>query len=54
MITCLFGSKLLFEVTFLHAEGGEALVTSGIMKALLQVLEWKAYEPLNITVSGAM
>ena len=31
--------------------GGDALVTSGIMKALLQVLEWKAYEPMNITVS---
>ena len=26
-------------------------MTSGIMKALLQVLEWKAYEPTNITVS---
>ncbi len=31
--------------------GGDALVTSGIMESLLQVLEWKAFEPMNITVS---
>ena len=31
--------------------GGDALVTSGIMESLLQVLDWKAFEPMNITVS---
>ena len=31
--------------------GGDALVSSGIMESLLQVLDWKAFEPMNITVS---
>ncbi len=31
--------------------GGDALVSSGIMESLLEVLEWKAFEPMNITVS---
>ena len=26
-------------------------MSSGIMESLLQVLEWKAFEPMNITVS---
>ena len=30
--------------------GGDALVSSGIMESLLQVLEWKAVLPMNITV----
>ena len=30
--------------------GGDALVGSGVMESLIQVLEWKAYEPSNITV----
>ncbi len=33
--------------------GGDALVSSGIMESLLEVLEWKAFEPMNITVSPA-
>lgn len=37
-------------LTHAHS-GGDALVTSGIMESLLLVLEWKAYEPMNITVS---
>ena len=32
--------------------GGDALVSSGIMESLLQVLEWRAFEPTNITVSA--
>lgn len=31
--------------------GGDALVGSGVMESLIQVLEWKAFEPSNITVS---
>lgn len=31
--------------------GGDALVSSGIVESLLQVLDWKACEPMNITVS---
>ena len=31
--------------------GGDALVNSGVMESLLQVLEWKAVQPMNITVS---
>ena len=30
--------------------GGDALVNSGIMESLLQVLDWKAVQPMNITV----
>ena len=30
--------------------GGDALVNSGVMESLLQVLEWKAVHPMNITV----
>ena len=30
--------------------GGDALVNSGIMESLLQVLDWKAIQPMNITV----
>lgn len=26
-------------------------MSSGIMESLLQVLDWKAFEPMNITVS---
>ena len=32
-------------------KGGDALVNSGVMESLLQVLEWKAVQPMNITVS---
>ena len=32
--------------------GGDALVGSGVMESLIQVLEWKAFEPSNITVSS--
>ena len=31
--------------------GGDALVSSGVMESLLQVLEWRAIQPMNITVS---
>lgn len=34
--------------------GGDALVSSGIMESLLQVLEWRAFEPTNITVSTCL
>ena len=34
--------------------GGEALVSSGIIESLLQVLDWKVSEPSNITVSRAL
>ncbi|XP_064399727.1 E3 ubiquitin-protein ligase HUWE1-like isoform X3 [Halichondria panicea] len=33
-----------------YETSGDALVTSGIMESLLQVLEWKAFEPMNITL----
>ena len=38
-------------VTSVPCPGGDALVNSGIMESLLLVLEWKAFEPMNITVS---
>ena len=38
-------------LTLMTQTGGDALVSSGIMESLLQVLEWKAFEPMNITVS---
>ena len=41
-IKCLLSSSV----------GGEALVSSGIMESLLQVLDWKVSEPSNITVSA--
>ena len=31
--------------------GGDALVNSGVMESLLQVLDWRAVQPMNITVN---
>lgn len=38
----------------LFISAGDALVSSGIMESLLQVLDWKAFEPMNITVSNTI
>lgn len=43
--------SVLVVMLISYSVGGDALVTSGIMESLLVVLEWKAYEPMNITVS---
>ena len=39
---------------FVCIAAGDALVSSGIMESLLQVLDWKAFEPMNITVSNTI
>ena len=41
-------------INVLGTPGGDALVTSGIMESLLAVLEWRAFEPMNITVSDPL
>ena len=46
--TALF--SFLYHLATYEASG-DALVSSGIMETLLQVLEWRAFEPMNITVS---
>lgn len=43
---CLFKSLIVCVCV-----GGDALVGSGVMESLIKVLEWKAFEPSNITVS---
>ena len=51
MSKCIDRVKLLYKPLISPSPGGDALVTSGIMESLLLVLEWKAFEPMNITVS---
>ena len=46
--------KFNFALPNFCVSAGDALVSSGIMESLLQVLDWKAFEPMNITVSNAV
>lgn len=46
--------KFNFALPHVCVSAGDALVSSGIMESLLQVLDWKAFEPMNITVSNAV
>ena len=46
--------EVIVHIVFVPAPGGDALVSSGIMESLLQVLEWRAFEPTNITVSARL
>ena len=49
------GFVFMIEKLLYHCiSAGDALVSSGIMESLLQVLDWKAFEPMNITVSNTI
>ena len=50
IVLCLsFCTSLSLSLSL--SPGGDALVNSGVMESLLQVLEWRAIQPMNITVS---